>query len=177
MIVLLCPHTRGYIPSEEDLETCLRDIEVFKKRDSYFLIGFIDQTTTSHSGIGKIRAAHPDIHLHNGSFGIFRDIQQTVETAIALVFFPCAPVGTNAEHHGQRGHDGNHAKYQTHHRYCETSIAVLLTGGITPQPEFIMSQMRYLRSANRKGSLTRNSYSPWTPKKWPACDPNRSVIF
>jgi len=171
VIVLLCPHTRGYIPSEEDLETCLRDIEVFKKIGIHdFLIGFIDQTNNLNiQAVGKIRAAHPDIHLHNRIIWEFsRDIQQTVETAIALGFLS---MRTSGNHMQNIMVNGDMMETMRNIKLIKDTankrIAVLLTGGITAaNAEFIMNQSGIFDLQIGRGVRSpSNSYSPVDPQK------------
>lgn len=171
LVVLICPHTRGYIPSHEDLEICLRDIDAFKKLGvNDFLLGFIDQSGNLNIAvIETIKAAHNGIHLHSRViWELTKDIRKTVETTISLGFRSMRTSGnclTNSLTNGDFT-----KTLQNISLIKETAkdrIEILLTGGITARnvETFLRQTTIYNLQIGRGVRTPSNSHSPVDPLK------------
>ncbi|MGV8025698.1 MAG: copper homeostasis protein CutC [Anaerolineaceae bacterium] len=183
ILVLICPHTRGYIPSSEDMETCLRDIEAFRKlgiRD--FLIGFIDQSNNLNvQAIDKIKKAQAAINLHSRIIWEFtRDIQKTVETTISLGFRSIRTNGncmTNTVTNGKSTESMKNISLIKD--LAMGKIEILLTGGITlANMDNLVNQTDIFDLQIGRGVRTpSNSYSPVDPVKVAAIRTKQTMLF
>lgn len=183
ILVLICPHTRGYIPSFEDMETCLRDIEAFKKlgvRD--FLLGFIDQSNNLNvQAIEKIKTAQTAINLHSRIIWEFtRDIRKTVETTIGLGFLSMRTSGNcmmNAMTNGDTSESVKNISIIKD--LAQNKIEILLTGGITiANMENLVRQTDIYDLQIGRGVRTpNNSYSPVDPTKVTAIRAKQVMLF
>lgn len=162
MLVLICPHTRSYIPSQEDMEICIRDIEAVKALGIHdFLLGFIDQSNNMNvQAIEKIKAAHVDINLHSRIIWEFaRDIRKTVETTISLNFLSMRTSG-NYMMNGDTSETIKNISLIKN--LSKNRIEILLTGGITAtNVENLVNQTDIYNLQIGRGVRTpNNSYSP-----------------
>jgi len=171
VVVLICPHTRCYVPSEEDLVTSLYDIEAFRKLGiNDFLMGFIDQTNNLNIPIiEKIKTEFDDIYLHSRILWEYsRDIENTIETTIRLGFLSMRASGNGALN--SLTYDDNSTTIKNLLRIKEIAkdrIEILLTGGISETNlEKIIRKTNILNLQIGRGVRTpNNSYSPVDPSK------------
>jgi len=166
MLVLICPHTRSYIPTDEDLITSLYDIEAFKKLGiNDFLIGFIDQSNNINTPvIEKIKAEFDGIRLHSRILWEFsRDIEKTVESIIQLDFLSMRTSGNGALNALLQSDNSktinNLSQINT---IVNNRIDVLLTGGISETNlGKLVRKTNILNIQIGRGVRTpNNSYSP-----------------
>ncbi len=183
ILALVCPHTRSYIPSYEDMETCLRDIEAFKTlgiRD--FLLGFIDQSNNLNvQAIEKIKTAQSTIHLHSRIIWEFtRDIKKTVETTIGLGFLSMRTSG-NCMMNAITNRDTSQTvkNISLIKDLAKNKIEILLTGGITTAnvENWVNQTDIYDLQIGRGVRTPNNSYSPVDPAKVAAIRSKQVSLF
>jgi copper homeostasis protein len=183
MLVLICPHTRSYIPTLEDMETCLCDIEAFKKLGIYdFLFGFIDQNNNLNvQAIEKIKAEHSAVNLHSRIIWEFtRDIRRTVETTINLGFHSMRTSGNCLMNTMTNGNPFESLRNISLMKdLAQDKIQILLTGGITiANMENLVKQTDIYDLQIGRGVRTpNNSYSPVDPVKVAAIRTKQVMLF
>ncbi len=166
ILVLICPHTRSYIPTDEDLMTSLYDIEAFRKLGiNDFLMGFIDQSNNLNIPvIEKIKTEFDNIRLHSRILWEFsRDIEKTIETTIQLGFLSMRTSGNGALNALLQNDNSKTINNLSQIKnIVNDRIELLLTGGISETNlEKIVGRTSILNLQIGRGVRTpNNSYSP-----------------
>ncbi len=183
ILILICPHTRSYIPSAEDLNTCLYDIKAFRGLGiNDFLLGFIDQSNNLNMQIVKrIQQEFENIHLHSRTLWEFsRDIEKNVETAIELGFLSMRTSGNYAINSLNNSDNSKTIQNLSHIKeIANNRIEILLTGGITETNfETIVRKTNILNLQIGRGVRTpNNSYSPVDSSKVAAIRSKQIKLF
>lgn len=171
MTILIRPNTRSSIPTEEDIETSLTDIEIFKSLGmNDFLLGFIDQFNNPHGE--TIRAIHSQfngIRIHsNTAWEGSNNFSETIDNLIKAGYYSVRMGGRNTSNLGFHT-DASRvvAKISTIKDYIHERIMLYLTGGITATnlPYLMMKTHVYNIQVGRGVRTPNNSFSPVNSNK------------
>jgi len=134
LFVLIRPHTRSSIPCEEDIETCISDIEAIKTLGIQdFLIEFIDQENKPNQhAIETIKQRCSPIQLHSHfALEYSRNYTSNIEDLIKLGFVSIRTCGRTSIN---SWFDNDASRYIENicsiRDLAGDRISILLTGGI-----------------------------------------------
>ena len=166
MTILIRPNTRSSIPTEEDIETSLIDIEISKSLGvNDFLLGFIDQFNNPHTkAIRTIRDHFNGIRIHsNTAWEGSNNLSETIDNLIKAGYRSVRMGGRNTSNLGFHT-DASRVvvKIGKIKDHIQGRIMLFLTGGITATnlPYLMMQTHVYNIQVGRGVRTPNNSFSP-----------------
>jgi copper homeostasis protein len=171
LIVLIRPNTRSSIPTEEDIETSLIDIEISKSLGiNDFLLGFIDQFNNPHEKTMRaIKDNCGEIRIHSTTaWEGSNNFNEAMDNLIKAGFCSVRMGGRNTSNLGFHT-DASQAvaKFGMIKNFIQERVPLYLTGGITATNlTYLLLQTRIFNIQVGRGVRTpNNSYSPVDSQK------------
>lgn len=171
IVMQIRPHMRSCIPTKEDIEVCIQDIQAARSLGIHdFMIGFIDQQNYPHCpAIQSILESCGPVRLHSHMIWEYAfDLDSCLKKLIDLQFYS---IRTSGRRHTNTIFDTDATKIINKINeikdIADDRITIFLTGGITASNlSNLVSQTRIFNLQIGRGVRSpNNSHSPVDPSK------------